>query len=202
MKKILIAGASVAALAMAAVPFAGVSADVIDTVEITISSSCSVAADASDSTDTENLLQADMVNHDEKVFDGASGNEENGDIYVTCNASGGWNITAQGFSNSTAGTTTMVATGNGTAIPTAASPAAGTSAWAFKVVDGSPATGATISTSTWTAVPSNATRVAYKNGAISGGHIETNYMVSTSDTQEADTYTGMVKYVVSSGVGA
>ena len=201
MKKSLIAGAGVAALAMAAVPFVGVSADVIDTVQIQISSSCSVASESGSGGSTTNLMTATMVNSDEHEF-ATGGDDDGGSIYVTCNAAGGWNITAQGYSGDTAGTTTMVPSGSGTAIPTAAEAgiSAGTSAWGFKVVDAG--AGATISTSTYTAVPSNATRVAYKTGAISNGALETAYKVSTSDTQAADTYTGKVKYVVSPGTGS
>ena len=205
MKKLAIAGASAV---LAAMPVLGVfAADgdaVIDTVQITISSSCGVNSDTETTPGTGQTFTASMVNNDVHEWD-ADGT--GGELYVTCNSASGWNVTAQGYSNDTAGTTTMVGTGIGTDIPTAANPTAGTSAWAFKVADsaGTAATGATIVSaySTYAAVPSAATRVAYKNGtAVSQGLIYTGYKVSTSATQQADTYTGKVKYVVSAGVGA
>lgn len=205
MKKSIIA-AGAASLAVAAMPVVGVFAEpaadgnsVTDVVEITIDPACGVSSDTT-SAGVENELTATMTNSDEHEWD-ADGT--GGELYVTCNDASGWNVTARGFSNNTAGTTTMVPTGSGTAIPTAAAPTGGTSAWAFKVADGD--TGATIVSaySTYAAVPSAATRVAYKDGtAVSEGLIYTGYKVATSDTQQADTYTGKVKYVISAGVGS
>ncbi len=200
MKKSLIAGAGVAALAMAAMPILGASADVIDTVQITISSSCGVNSDTEATPGTGQTFTANMTNSDTKEWD-ADGT--GGELYVTCNDASGWNVTAQGYSNDTAGTTTMVPTGSGTAIPTGTTLDGTVSAWAFKVADGD--TGATIVSnySSYAQVPSAVTRVAYKSGtAVSEGLIYTGYKVSTSATQQADTYTGKVKYVVSAGVGS
>ena len=212
MKKILIAGAGVAALAVAAMPVLGVFAAeaVIDTVQITISSSCGITSEtAQDAATNEhatlaaaNSMSANMVNGSthEWLANGASG--QGGKLYVTCNDASGWNVTAQGFSNDTAGTTTMVATGSGTAIPTGTTLDGTVSDWAFKVADTD--TGATIVSaySNYAQVPANATRVAYKSGtAVSEGLVYTGYKVGVSPTQQADTYTGKVKYVVSAGVG-
>ena len=208
MKKILIAGAGVAALAVAAMPVLGVfAADVIDTVQITISSSCGIMSETKQEAGendpaTTNLMSANMVNGSthEWLANGASG--QGGKLYVTCNDAGGWNVTAQGFSNDTAGTTTMVAGGQGTAINTGTTLDGTVSDWAFKVADGD--TGATIVSaySSYAQVPAAATRVAYKSGtAVSEGLIYTGYKVGVSPTQQADTYTGKVKYVVNAGVG-
>ena len=197
MKKLAIAGAS---LALAAMPILGVSADVIDTVQITISASCGVASDTESTPGTGQTFTATMTNSDTHEWD-ADGT--GGELYVTCNDASGWNVTAQGYSNDTAGTTTMVATGSGTAIPTGTTLDGTVSAWAFKIADGD--TGATIVSaySNYAQVPAAATRVAYKSGtAVSEGLINTGYKVSTSATQQADTYTGKVKYVVSAGVGS
>ena len=200
MKKVLIAGAGVATLAMAAMPFLGVSADVIDTVQITISSSCGVNSDTESTPGTGQTFTANMVNGDTHEWE-ADG--DGGELYVTCNDASGWNVTAQGFSNNTAGTTTMVPTGSGTAIPTGTTLNGTVSDWAFMVADGD--TDATIVSAyaSYAQVPSAATRVAYKSGtAVSEGLIYTGYKVGVSPTQQADTYTGMVKYVVSAGVGS
>ena len=147
-------------------------------------------------------MSANMVNGSthEWLANGASG--QGGKLYVTCNDAGGWNVTAQGFSNDTAGTTTMVAGGQGTAINTGTTLDGTVSDWAFKVADGD--TGATIVSaySSYAQVPAAATRVAYKSGtAVSEGLIYTGYKVGVSPTQQADTYTGKVKYVVNAGVG-
>ncbi len=202
MKKVLIAGAGVAALGLAAMPMLGAFADVIDTVQITISSSCGVNSDTESTPGTGQTFTATMTNSDthEWAADGTGG-----ELYVTCNDASGWNVTAQGFSNDTAGTTTMVPTGSGTAIPTGTTLDGTVSAWGFKVADGD--TGATMvaaySGENYAQVPATATRVAYKSGTpVSQGLIYTGYKVSTSATQQADTYTGKVKYVVSAGVGS
>ena len=200
MKKSLIAGAGVAALGMAVLPLAGAFADVIDTVQITISSACGVNSDTESTPGTGQTFTATMTNSDthEWAADGTGGER-----YVTCNDASGWNVTAQGYSNDTAGTTTMVPTGSGTAIPTGTTLDGTASNWAFKVADSN--TGATIVSaySSYAQVPATATRVAYKSGtAVSQGLIYTGYKVSTSATQQADTYTGKVKYVVSAGVGS
>ncbi len=210
MKKILIAGAGVAALAVAAMPILGASADVIDTVQITISSACSVASDLAANIDpqsnpgTGQTFTATMTNNDVEEWDA---NGTGGELYITCNDTHGWNVTAQGYSSDTPGTTTMVPADSGTAIPTGTTLTAGTSNWAFKIADSN--TGATIVTgyTSYSQVPADAARIAYKANAqgspsmVSESLIYTGYKVSTSATQEADTYTGKVKYVVNAGVG-
>lgn len=199
MKKSLIA-AGAASVALAAMPVLGTFADVIDTVQITISSSCGVNSDTESTPGTGQTFTATMTNSDthEWAADGAGG-----ELYVTCNDASGWNVTAQGYSSNTASTTTMVPTASGTAIPTGTTLDGNVSAWAFKVADSD--TGATIvdGYSDYAQVPAAATRVAYKSGtAVSEGLIYTGYKVSTSATQQADTYTGKVKYVVSAGIGS
>ena len=205
MKKSLIAvGAT--SLALAAMPILGTFADVTDTVTVTISSSCGVASDTESTPGTGAELSATMVNGDvhewpaaakESPATGSAG----GDLYITCNDASGWNVTAQGYGNNTAGNTSMVPTGSGTPIATGTALDGTVSDWAYMIADDG--TGATVSTNDYTAVPSAATRVAYKSGTpVSEGHIYTGYKVGISPTQQADTYTGKVKYVVSAGVGS
>ena len=208
MKKSLIA-AGAASVALAAMPVLGTFADVIDTVEITISSACGVASTTAGdpATETTNAtFEKDMTNGSYWEWAPASGT--GGSLYVACNDTSGWNVTAQGYSGETAGTTTMIPSSTGTAIPTGTTLDGTASAWAFKVADGD--TGATMVTAysnAYAQIPAAATRVAYKANAqgnpsmISDGLIYTGYKVSVSPTQEADTYTGKVKYVVSAGVG-
>ena len=194
MKKLAIAGAS---MALAAMPLVGTFADVTDTVQITIDPSCGVYSDTESTPGTGQNFTATMVNGatHEWAPDGTGG-----ELYVTCNSASGWNITAQGFGGSTAGNTNMVPSASGTAIATGTTLDGTVSDWAFMVADGN--TGAVISTNDYTAVPADATRVAYKSGtAVSEGLIYTGYKVGVSPTQQADTYTGKVKYVASAGVG-
>ena len=204
MKKSLIA-AGAASLALAAMPILGTFADVVDTVTVTISSSCGVASeeddgDSSTTPEAANSFTATMVNGDTHEW-AADGTGDAGDIYVTCNDASGWNITAQGYSGNTAGNTNMVPSSSGTAISTGTTLDGTVSDWAFMIADDD--TGATIATNDYTAVPSAATRVAYmSNAPVSEGHIYTGYKVGISPTQAADTYTGKVKYVVSPGAGS
>ena len=215
MKKILIAGAGVAALSLAVLPLAGVFADgntVVDTVSITISDSCGVASTSSNPVDGAGAnLSATMVNGSTYEWSaaGTAAVEDQGvggNLYVTCNSPSGWNVTAQGFSNDNAGTNTMVTTTTGAAaIPTGTTLDGNVSAWAFKIAnDGITDLTITNGYTNWSEVPgSTAVKItSLSNTATSNGHIYTGYKVSVSPTQEAATYTGKVKYVVSAGVGS
>ncbi|MBR0372848.1 hypothetical protein IJH72_02840 [Candidatus Saccharibacteria bacterium] len=211
MKKLAIAGASAV---LAALPVVGVFADgntVVDTVEITISSACGVASTSSSPVDGAGAnLTATMVNGSTHTWAaaGTAGTGEDatgGNLYVTCNDASGWNVTAQGYSNNTAGTTSMITTTTGaTAIPTGTDHLDGTaSQWAFKIAnDGITDLSIVTGYDSWSQVPTSATKIAsLANTATSNGHIYTGYKVSVSPTQQAATYTGKVKYVVSAGVG-
>jgi hypothetical protein len=134
---------------------------------------------------------------------GTGEDETGGSLYVTCNDASGWNVTAQGYSNDTAGTTTMVPEDSGTAIPTGTTLDGTVSAWAFKIADDNTSATIVSTYSNWAQIPAAATKVASKSGtAVNNGHIFTGYKVSVSPTQQADTYTGKVKYVVSAGTGS
>ena len=52
----------------------------------------------------------------------------------------------------------------------------------------------------WVAVPATSTKAVHKSGTISEGLVYTGYKVHISSTQEADTYTGKVRYTVAPGV--
>ncbi|MBR3236107.1 hypothetical protein IKF92_00270 [Candidatus Saccharibacteria bacterium] len=199
MKKSIIA-ASASAVALAAMPVLGAFADVTDTVQVTITQSCTVASDTntSDPGAANATFSANVANGATKTWAAASGT--GGSLYISCNDASGWNVKAQGYSNDTAGTTTMVTTGSGTPIATGTTFSGATSAWAFKLADDG--TGATIVADDWTAVPASATLVASKSGTVSQGHIFTGYQVYVSPTQVEGTYIGKVKYTVAAGLGS
>ena len=93
MKKTLIAGAGVAALAMAALPFAGVMADddktVVDTITVTVSPTCTFDnGQSSSSADTG--YSATVANGAEAAFNNSGAHKFN----VTCNDNEGYSVTA------------------------------------------------------------------------------------------------------------
>lgn len=182
MKKLAIAGASIA---LAAMPVVGVLAadgnlTTIDTVQVTIDSACSLTASGN-----SNAFSANMNNGQLKSDFG------NTTMSIVCNDVGGWKVTAIGNSNDISGTTTMVPTGDGTAIATGTATEGATSNWAMKVT-GTGATGFT----DFAAVPGTAAIVATQNAATATASLTTTYQVYISPTQQADTYTGKVLYTL------
>lgn len=188
-KRMIVAG--VAASALAAVPILGVSADVVDTVTITINSSCSVGSTTSTTGGGKNLTDT-VTNGSLKTWnaDGSAG----GTIKVTCNNASGWNVKAVGSSTGSS-VTSMAPTGSGTPIATGTATSGATSNWMFKVAG----TGVVTDFASWHAIPGTATKVASGDSAVSEGSINTGYQVWVSATQEADTYTGRVTYTVAPG---
>ena len=89
MKKSLIAGAGVAALAMAAVPFAGVFADpqATDTIEVTVNSSCTFTTGAGTATYSASGNNGASVNPQ-------SGSSNVHDFTVFCNDNDGYKVSA------------------------------------------------------------------------------------------------------------
>ena len=205
MKKSLVA-ASAASLALAAMPalgaFAADQESITDVIQVTISDSCTIGSGTDSTHGTGKVFEKTVTNNSTTEF--TAGKEGAGDIKVTCNNNTGWNIVAQGFTNDTPGTTTMISTGGkgGTAIPTGTAHTA--SDWSFRVVDDTTnPTGATLGASSWTNIPgATPLKVASKAGAVSEGVLHTEYQVYIDATQQADTYTGKVRYTVSAGLGS
>lgn len=191
MKKLAIAGAS---LALAAMPALGAFADVTDTVILTISSSCSVGqTQGSPVTGTgKTMEETAAVNSHLYTWD-ADGSQ-GGTLKVTCNDASGWNVKAVGSSTGTP-VTSMAASNSGTPIITGTATSGATSNWMFKVAG----TGTVAGYQSWSAIPATATKVATGSTAVSEGAISTGYQVWVSATQQADTYTGKVTYTVAQG---
>lgn len=190
MKKLAIAGAS---LALAAMPVVSSFAAVTDTVKLTIQTSCSVGGAAgSTSTAGKTIEENNAVNNHLYTYDadGSAG----GTLKVTCNNATGYQVKAVG-AGAGSPVTSMAADGSGTPIVTGTATSGSTSNWAFKVAG---TTGITVPTTyaSFAAVPATATTVANGAGAVSEGTIYTGYQVWVSATQQADTYTGRVTYTV------
>ena len=190
MKKIAIAGAS---LALAAMPVLGAFADVTDTVILTIPDACSVGQTSSSQTGGGVTLQEqNAVN--EHLYSWDADGTAGGTLKVSCNDASGWQVKAVGASTGTP-VTSMAASGSGTPIVTGTATSGATSNWAFKVAG---TTGVTVVSTyqNYAAIPATATKVAGGSGAVSEGTIYTGYQVWVSATQQADTYTGKVTYTV------
>ena len=169
---------------LAALPVVGVFAatgtTVTDTVQVSISSACSIT-----STNAANTYSATMTNGQLKSDFGST------TMTIACNDAGGWHVTAVGSGADATDKTAMNATGSGTDIATGTATSGATSNWAMKV-SGTGATGFT----TFATVPSSATDVAKGTTSVSGGTLTTTYQVFISATQQADTYTGQVTYTL------
>ena len=181
MKKVLLMPGIVAAVALLPVAgvFAATGTTVTDTVEVTINSACSITV-----TNTANTYSVSMTNSQLRSDIGGTA------MSISCNDAGGWKVTAVGDGAAT-NKTQMKATGSGTNIATGTATSGATSNWAFKVT-GTKASGYT----TFKAVPSSATLVATNAGSSSSESITATYQVWISATQQADTYTGKVKYTL------
>jgi len=194
MKKSLIAGAGVAALAIAAVPALGAFADVTDTVILTINSSCSVGQTQGSPVAGIGKTMQETAAVNNHLYTWDADGSQGGTLKVTCNDASGWNVKAVGSSTGTP-VTSMAASNSGTPIVTGTAESGATSNWMFKVAG----TGAVDGYKSWSAVPGTATKVATGSSAVSEGAINTGYQVWVSATQEADTYTGKVTYTVAPG---
>ena len=181
MKKLVTLGASaiVAALPVAGV-FAAQGTVVTDTVQVTIDPACTITSE-----NASNTYSDTMTNGQLKSDFGST------TMTINCNDAAGWHLTAVGDGADATDKTAMNATGSGTDIATGVATSGDTSNWAMKVT-GTGATGFT----TFAAVPSSATNVATGSGAVAGGTLSTTYQVFVSATQQADTYTGVVKYTL------
>ena len=220
MKKSLIAGVGAATFGLAVLPISGVFAEdynpIVDTVKVTINDSCAMsAAESGGEAGQTGGVYAATVNAGTLVTPGgtgsgqadwtggsAGGSTTSAKTYTfSCNKNGGWKVTAQGVAgtdSSTAQTTMPGANASSTPIATGTAISGTTSNWAFKVA----ATGTGVTPETayadWAAVPSTAQIVIQSDSGapVSEATFTPSYRVWVSATQQADTYTGYVKYVL------
>ena len=214
MKKLAIAGASAV---LAALPVVGVFAadfnPIVDTVKVTINDSCAMSAAASGGEAgqtggvyAKTVDAGTLINPSDWAGGSAGGSSTSAKTYTfSCNNQGGWKVTAQGVSSTdtaTATAQTNMVGANGKNIATGTATSGPTSNWAFNVT----ATGATVvsgydgaaATPDWALVPATATTIiqSVNNAPVSEATFTPAYRVWVSATQEADTYTGYVKYVL------
>ena len=183
MKKLAIIGASAALAALPAVGvFAADTTEVTDTINVTISESCTLGIE-NGVTKSETLASGGVTDIERAAFS------------ISCNDAGGWHLSAQG--DGTGSTKTdMVGETETNKIPTGASVAGGTSAWAFKVTASD---GVEEGFDTLHMIPSTATKIAGGSSPVSAKSVKIGYKVSASAEQAADTYTGKVKYTLAKG---
>lgn len=203
MKKSLIA-ASASAVALAAMPIVGVFATtnqaITDQVQITVSPVCAMRTGGTAASPTtagatlsKTVNGGTLVGGDNPTtpWDGTPST-----FTITCNDTGGWKITAQGVTGTAADATpqTVMKASNATStdIVTGTETSGNTSNWAFKVT-GDTASGYT----TFSEVPgSTPAVVATSADPVYESTVTANYRAWVSTIQEADTYTGYVKYVL------
>ena len=212
MKKLAIAGASAV---LAALPVVGVFAadltPVVDTVQVTVNSSCAMTTNGSGAASQAGGFYTATVAAGTLVTPGGTGtnvadwsaqDSTPKTITFSCNDAGGWKVTAQDINQATSEgaspRTTMNGGTTGKTIATGTATSGSISNWAFKVTGGN---GVTIANDfdDWSEVPGSTPGVVAQstnNAPISGGTITPSYQVWISTTQEADTYTGYVKYVL------
>lgn len=220
MKKSLIAGAGVAALAMAAVPFVGVFATaevsntLTDHIKVTVPASCSITNDNADPdgpvADLDNYYAKTINNGEYEIIDASDTDPQaataaDNEIGVSCNvqsgASAGWRLTAVGDGASGHETELYASAINksiesGQTPVTQADPNAD-SDWSFRVVIGSPASAAAGFTSNvFTQIPESEMDVATGTGNATAGTFTIDYGVYVDGTQEAGTYEGAVTYTL------
>ena len=199
MKKLAIAGAS---LALAAMPVVGVFAadgtlTQTDTVKVTIDSACSLA--------TSNTSGADYT---ATIANGAFNTNIAGSTFtITCNDTGGWKLNAIGAGTATGDVTKMDASTNTDSddIATGTTLDGTVSNWAFKVAKGGDdAANITVTEgyTNFSAIPSSATKIAQGTSTAGKSTITATYGVGISSTQSAGDYTGKVQYTLAHPAGS
>lgn len=181
MKKIAIAGASVA---LAALPVVSVFADttsVTDTVKVTVDASCTLGVEAGATPATETLAN------------GANKQDIVGSKFkISCNDDGGWTLKAVGASEGDS-VTSMQGSVSGTSIPTGTDFTGATvSNWGFKATG----TKVTEGYDEFKAIPGTATAIAESDDPTSTEGVDITYAVGISPTQASGTYTGKVTYTL------
>lgn len=186
MKKLAIAGASVALAAMPVVGvFAEQQATVTDTVNLTVAKTCMMEASAATSSYN---LGTSTVAHEYAAVTGTP-------MTITCNAQAGWTITATANA--------LTATGTNQNIPFGAYSTAGESVWSLSLAkSGNDTNNASIASGfdDYTAATANETVVVSATGesgaktAVSGLVITPSYKAYGAAHQAAGTYSGTVVY--------
>ena len=176
MKKLVIAGASVA---LAAMPVLGVFAvDMTDNVEIDVTETCTISA----------VQSQNSVDLGEKTTGQTSAEVTGGIMTVNCNDTvNGWNLKATANN--------LTATGTGTAITFGTANAKGSS-YTAKMTPGGDglSDGATNAWSSYATAAANDAVIVHDTKSVSNLTLQPTYKATIGATQEVDTYTGSVTY--------
>ena len=201
MKKTLLVAGTVSFMT-AALPMSGVFAEtygeaVVDQVRVSVSKVCNIRSGGTVDNPTydgaefsSTVTPGTLIGDDGQAW--ASGTPTT--LHYNCNDVGGWKITAEGVNEYGDSSTVLVPSDSTNApIATGTAKSGSVSNWAFKVSG----TGAASDYTSFASVPVSAT-VASSNDPVSEGTLTPEYRVWVSQEQEADTYTGYVKYILSS----
>ena len=169
---------------------------VIDTVRITVPSSCSLTSGLSGD---GNYYQVNMLPGQYKNDIGPS------TFSVFCNNNEGFSIYAIGFSNNEYGNTKMLSSDPDVYIQTGTNTSGSPSSWAMKMTavtssgEGSYTPTIVSPYNNFAVVPTTYTKVATVTSSITSNteaSVEATYAIYVTPDQIADTYTGKVKYTV------
>ena len=177
MKKLAIAGASVA---LAAMPIVGVFADNVttteDTLTLTVEQGCNIINEATSRTDKTAAFGT--------VTPGLTKEDGTSPITITCN--GGWKVTpsiSSALSNGTATIASGAAALDGTV-----------SEWALSIATSGSATGLSNGFSSYHAV--DGSTIVSATGGVESFTLTPTYKVSVAPGQATGSYTGTVLYTV------
>ncbi len=200
MKKILLSSAGATALGITTLIGAGgaLAADgdltQTDTVVVTVDSSCSLASSGSGLSPAS----AYSVNLANGEFDD---DIEGSTFTITCNDTGGWKLTAVGYTNEVEGTTYMDASTNVSEddIQTGTTLDGTVSDWAVQFDKGgtdASHTNVLYGYNTFAVIPDSTTVVATGSSTAGNATVTATYGIGISPTQSAGTYTGKVLYTL------
>lgn len=184
MKKSMIAGTGIAALAMAALPFAGVfAAQTTDHITLTVQSGCTLASSRADNS-VVNVSLGDVTPGT------ASAEVQSGTaITTTCNDAFTVSATTTGLAGSGTAAGETIPAGN------AAGPA---SSLGTKIaVTGTGVAAASAFDNQFGTIGTTATTVATGSAAVDGATITPTYKAFVATTAKPGTYTGDVVYTIS-----
>ncbi len=195
---------SLASVAMAAMPMASVLAvtyndAVVDQIQVTVNTVCNMTSSVTPQAGAPNGAYSKTVTPGTLVGGGGQAWEGNvSTMTYSCNDAGGWKVTAQGVAGvgSSTAQTVLAASSSGTDIATGTATDGNVSNWAFRVSG----TGAVPEYTAFSAVPGTSTAVAsseVSGASVYEGTLTPEYRVWVAPTQESDTYTGYVKYILS-----
>ncbi len=189
MKKSLIAGAGIAALGLAVVPFAGVFAKDGDITKMTDSFTVNVNPTCSFNTDSHAYEATMEVNS-------KLANSKQTTMNVKCNDTAGYQVTVTEVKDLDLTSTVTTTDGNGNIPFKTAAVTAGTAGWnAYKIVGSTTTYFATADLATASGVSSTVME-SDKMTPTDGDSVTINYDIATSQNQAQGSYKGSITYTL------